>query len=369
MSYYGPKEHQFLRCWTRTYRNLGANTTQRNEGYHRTTKRSLSRNLPLYKAVEVIVKDLEALMTRYLNNVNRDRRKTSTLLDKTAFGDVGELLSSYALDLTMQEWREAKKLASDSIFVDTAAHGCELACELPCRYALPCRHWMLPAVELRRQLPLSLFHPRWLLDGPAVLHDLWKMSWEEDNARPRPDPTAEAVGDRFKGKGEEMLQEVALTALDVIRELPAPAAALAEAASGAAEPDLSQESEAVQQLFQSHGQHSSSSLPLLPSRSEQHPRSLSASSSSSFLSLVSLSVSSSGNSGSDSSSNENPEPRRSGRAAKQTAKAAEAAAEEEEKRKRKGKEKRKEKRKGTAAERRRAREQSELLTDSFEFDL
>ncbi len=136
-----------------------------------------------------------------------------------------------------------------------------------------------------------LAFPRWLLEGPAVLHKQWEMSWEEGDARPRPAPTAEL---------------------------------------GAAEPDLSQESTAVQQLFRHQEQHCSPLLPPLPSQPEQGPRSLSASSSSSFLSLVSLSLSSSGNSGSDSSSDEadNPEPRRSGRAAKQSAKAAEAAAQE-----------------------------------------
>jgi len=34
---------------------------------------------------------------------------------------------------------------------------------------------MLPFYLSERSLPLSLFHPRWFLDGPAVVQS-WKMS-------------------------------------------------------------------------------------------------------------------------------------------------------------------------------------------------
>jgi hypothetical protein len=51
-----------------------------------------------------------------------------------------------------------------------------LACTLPLRYGLPCKHWIYPAFVRGCQLPLSLFYLRWLFDGPLVLHERWQMS-------------------------------------------------------------------------------------------------------------------------------------------------------------------------------------------------
>lgn len=52
------------------------------------------------------------------------------------------------------------------------------ACELPLRSGLPCRHWMLRTVNDRLQLSSTVFHHRWLVDGPPVVHEQWIMSWE-----------------------------------------------------------------------------------------------------------------------------------------------------------------------------------------------
>ena len=49
--------------------------------------------------------------------------------------------------------------------------GCKLTCELPSGYGFPCKHWMYPAFLKSCQLPFSLFHPRWLFDEPAALHE------------------------------------------------------------------------------------------------------------------------------------------------------------------------------------------------------
>jgi hypothetical protein len=54
--------------------------------------------------------------------------------------------------------------------------GCTLSCELPVRYSLPCRHWMYASVVEDCPLPLLLFHPRWLFDGPVVLYNCWVMT-------------------------------------------------------------------------------------------------------------------------------------------------------------------------------------------------
>jgi hypothetical protein len=54
-SYYQPKEYKFCRAYTQTYLNLGVHTTQRNESYHNVVKARLNKNMPISKAIQVIV--------------------------------------------------------------------------------------------------------------------------------------------------------------------------------------------------------------------------------------------------------------------------------------------------------------------------
>jgi hypothetical protein len=68
---------------------------------------------------------------------------------------------------------------------------------------------MYPAFLNSCQLPLSLFHPRWLFDAPAVLHDRWHMSWKisEDALRaPSPARDPDSSRSRFHDRGEEMVK-------------------------------------------------------------------------------------------------------------------------------------------------------------------
>jgi hypothetical protein len=96
-------------------------------------------------------------------------------MDKRAFTLVGQKLTYYAIELTMRKLSAAKRLA------DNVAEGlvlnfepkteCTKGCQGPLRYSLPCQHWLYSAVADNVPIPLSLFHPRWLLDGPAVLYE------------------------------------------------------------------------------------------------------------------------------------------------------------------------------------------------------
>jgi hypothetical protein len=68
------------------------------------------------------------------------------------------------------------------------------------------------------QLPLSLFHPRWRFDGPAVLHSLWIMTWNPDLNEELGLTLADRyVGDRHGTRG---MRRVAFAVLDKIRSLP-----------------------------------------------------------------------------------------------------------------------------------------------------
>jgi hypothetical protein len=218
-----------LRYYTRTYRNGGVHSTQRNEGYHVVTKKPLTKHLQLHKAVEYLVADLDSLLSVHYSVVNRQRKFRPRLLDLNAFSEVADLLTHYCLDLVMTEWsntkimglavEEGKEEAVD--FNPESGSACPLACELPLRYGLPCKHWMYPAFLRGCQLPLSLFHPRWLFDGPPVLHEVWKMLWcNHSEKAPSPTRDLDASRSRFHGHGEEMVKGAAMEAVLLLRKCP-----------------------------------------------------------------------------------------------------------------------------------------------------
>ena len=76
----------------------------------------------------------------------------------------------------MEEWATTKDLF-DAIQEGKATvfqppengEECPFECELPLRFRLPCKHWMYPHFYLKTPLPIGLFHPRWLLNGPLVI--------------------------------------------------------------------------------------------------------------------------------------------------------------------------------------------------------
>jgi hypothetical protein len=52
-----------------------------------------------------------------------------------------------------------------------------ITCPIPPRLWLPCPHFMLPAAHTGTPIALSLLHPGWWLDGPAVVPATWKMEF------------------------------------------------------------------------------------------------------------------------------------------------------------------------------------------------
>ena len=73
------------------------------------------------------------------------------------------------------------------------------------------------------QLPLSLFHPRWLFDGPPVLCDRWIMLWNTNEGAPRaPSPVQmpELSLSRFHNRGEDMVKGAAMEAVLLLRQCP-----------------------------------------------------------------------------------------------------------------------------------------------------
>jgi hypothetical protein len=69
-------------------------------------------------------------------------------------------------------------------------------------------------------IPLSLFHPRWLLDGPLVLHERWVIGWDSAPNLQRQSSDRHA-GDRYTRRGEDLIMEAALAAIKKHKSLPA----------------------------------------------------------------------------------------------------------------------------------------------------
>jgi hypothetical protein len=151
-NYYQLKEFQFCRAYTQTYQNLGVHTTQRGESYHVVVKTKLHKDMPISKAIQIILQQTKNLGKQYDAEINQQWRSTPRILDLAAFGAVKSKLTHYALDLSSWEWTATKRMADDieegkeEEFEFDPDKGCTFDCELPAKFGLPCRHWMYTSV-------------------------------------------------------------------------------------------------------------------------------------------------------------------------------------------------------------------------------
>jgi hypothetical protein len=145
--------------------NLGVNSTQYNKSYHVVVKQNLNKNLSVSAACEAIVAQTKLLAEEYNERINDNRKNNPTLMDLKAFAKARSKLTHYAINKTMAEWRATKDFtnAIDSgnrdSFEFEEAIGCLYEYELPLRFGLPCKHWMLPFYLCGEPLSLFLFHP------------------------------------------------------------------------------------------------------------------------------------------------------------------------------------------------------------------
>jgi hypothetical protein len=216
LSFYKPKEHQFVRAYTKSYPNLGMNSTQRGESNHYAVKRrGLNAQMPLHVAVKRIVEQTRDLLDIHRAELDQNRSSLPRLLDiKGGFKYVGHKLTHYALKLASDEWEKTKKWGQniednlapdpDTNWEDIRRRGCREGCELPSRYALPCRHWMMLAWRHKEPLPPSLFHPRWFLDEPSY-QEGWTMSYRYGPAEEAEQAVISEDGDRFRNRGKDLL--------------------------------------------------------------------------------------------------------------------------------------------------------------------
>jgi hypothetical protein len=131
--------------------------------------------------VEKITVRLQDLGLQVDDRINRQRESIPRLVDKEVFELVIKKITHEALDLVMGVLIEAKShldtLAIEQRDYDFSPEAsCQLSCPLPLRYGLPCKCWLAHFYDHGVPVPLEIFHPRWLYDGPSVLTEKWVMS-------------------------------------------------------------------------------------------------------------------------------------------------------------------------------------------------
>jgi hypothetical protein len=224
-SYYEPKEQSFCRAFTRRYPNLGVHSTQRNERYHFTASEGLSKNLPVQRAIEIICKRINYLGKEYDTRVNKDRITTPRLIDKDFFQLCIRRFTHFCLEMAMVELAQAKRMLDDlenkeEGFEFDPEVGCQTSCELPLQQGIPCKCWMAHFYLNDLPLPPNLFDPRWLLDGPAVLHGNWEMKLDNPDYNQSTILEERYASDRFAGRGAQLIIDTALLMAEKHKNLP-----------------------------------------------------------------------------------------------------------------------------------------------------
>ena len=96
------------------------------------------------------------------------------VLDRLAFRLLFNYITRHALDLVGPEWERTKEAVDkqELDYGDYAPASCD--CQLIARWGLPCRHFLVLSYLRGSEIPKSLFHPRWWINGPPVSSANWR---------------------------------------------------------------------------------------------------------------------------------------------------------------------------------------------------
>jgi hypothetical protein len=106
------------------------------------------------------------LAEEYNEWINDNRKNNPTLIDLKTFAKARSKLTHYAIDKTMAKWRATKDFADiidssdEDPFEFEEVIECLCECELPLRFRLLYKHWMLLFYLCGEPLSLFLFHLR-----------------------------------------------------------------------------------------------------------------------------------------------------------------------------------------------------------------
>ena len=74
---------------------------------------------------------------------------------------------------------------------------------------------------IRKQpIPLNIFHPRWLIDGPSVLQEQWTVRLDNQDYSQSVVAEDRYAGDRFAGRGSQLILDTALLIAEKHKSLP-----------------------------------------------------------------------------------------------------------------------------------------------------
>lgn len=117
---YQPKEHQFSRVYTRSYPNLGANSTQQSESYHNMIKGLINQQMPLAESVRRIKDHIKEIGKAYYEDINKQQTKVPPLLDLDGalLGQTMgyELFFESGLCISKSTWYGSAKIYSNNRF-------------------------------------------------------------------------------------------------------------------------------------------------------------------------------------------------------------------------------------------------------------
>jgi hypothetical protein len=128
------------------------------------------------KAVQITANQAADLSCGHDAEINQGCGSLLRLLNRRAFTIVSSKIIGFAFHKAMKEWSAAGIIAADINenklkLQFKLGTECGFGRELPLQYSLPCKHSLYKAFINNVAIPLSLFHPRWLLDGLAVLYE------------------------------------------------------------------------------------------------------------------------------------------------------------------------------------------------------
>lgn len=173
-SYWGPKETQFLRIYTRSYPNLGAHSNQRSESLHPGTTDILNKQLSLEAASRRLAKTIQSKLRELTVEETESGGKLPRTLDQQAFVLLADTVSFEAISKISSEWEATKEeLLKGSLRSDAVCFNCELLV----RFGLPCRHYLAVPCQDGAPIPRSLIHPRWWIHGPLIQFSKWRPSY------------------------------------------------------------------------------------------------------------------------------------------------------------------------------------------------
>jgi hypothetical protein len=92
------KEKQFLRLYTRGYRNLGCHSNQRCESLHPVIKEILNPQLSLAKAINRLNTTIQQKLTALANKKTDSGRKIPRTLNRRSFNQLIGTISTYAIE-------------------------------------------------------------------------------------------------------------------------------------------------------------------------------------------------------------------------------------------------------------------------------